>query len=229
MEHLLLRYKGMTRDKMTFISNWATVSAYVRPTVPDNIYRNQCNSPFVVGLSGNLGFTHDPDIVFDAAILLKHDPIHFLLSGWGKGFERLKERQAEVQLPNVTLVNRVPDEQLEEFLSAANMWIIPYRKGVAGVSVPSRFYNLLAIGRPILIVSEADAEAALVIRENQLGWVAPPGDAFELANTIRGASLREDLGIIGLRAVEMATRFNQTAALLKYQCLAEKLLETVDP
>ena len=73
---------------------------------------------FVVGLSGNLGFTHDPVIVFDAAArLLQDDPdIHFLLSGWGIGFERLKALQSEAPLPNVTLVERVPEEDLEEFL-----------------------------------------------------------------------------------------------------------------
>jgi hypothetical protein len=78
--------------------------------------------------------------------LLRHDSnIRFLPSGWGIG---LKEMQAEARLPNVTLVDRVEDEALEAFLSAADVWIIPYRKNVAGVSVPSRFYNLLAIGRP---------------------------------------------------------------------------------
>ena len=63
--------------------------------------------------------------------------------------------QSEAKLPNVTLVDRVEDDQLEAFLSAADVWIIPYRKNVAGVSVPSRFYNLLAIGRPVILVSEA--------------------------------------------------------------------------
>ncbi len=48
----------------------------------------------MVGLSGNLGFTHDPDIVFEAARLLRDEgDIHFLL-GWGMGFDRLKEMQA---------------------------------------------------------------------------------------------------------------------------------------
>ena len=90
-----------------------------------------------------------PLVVFDAARLLRDDPtIHFLLSGWGIGFERLKAMQAEANLPNVTLVERVADEDLEQLLSAADVWLIPYRKNVAGVSVPSRFYNLLAIGRP---------------------------------------------------------------------------------
>jgi hypothetical protein len=76
------------------------------------------------------------------------------------GFDQLKAMRAEAKLPNITLVDRVEDGQLEAFLSAADVWIIPYRRNVAGVSVPRRFYNLLAIGRPVILVSEADAEAA---------------------------------------------------------------------
>jgi colanic acid biosynthesis glycosyl transferase WcaI len=227
MEHLLMRYKGKTRDKMMFIPNWATLSPGVRPIVPDNVYLSRCSAPFVVGLSGNLGFTHDPDVVFDAAVQLQNDPsIHFLLSGWGMGFEPLKARQAEAHLPNLTPIDRVPEEKLEEFLSAADVWIIPYRKNVAGVSVPSRFYNLLAIGRAVLIISEPDAEAALTVSENSLGWVVPPGDAWELAKTIRIASSDKDIKIRSEKAAAIAVQFSRSVALEKYERLAEMLLET---
>jgi len=197
--------------------------------VPGNIYRNRCDGSFVVGLSGNLGFTHDPDVVFDAAQLLQNDAsIHFLLSGWGMGFERLKARQAEANLTNLTLIDRVPEEQLEEFLSAADIWIIPYRKNVAGVSVPSRFYNLLAIGRPVLIVSEPDAEAALTISENRLGWVVAPGDACALAKTIRFASSDKEIKLISARAAAIAARYDPSSALARYQGLVETLLQNRD-
>ena len=86
-------------------------------------------------------------------------------------------------LPNVTLVDRVEDEDLEAFLSAADVWLIPYRKNVAGVSVPSRFYNLLAVGRPVVLVSEPEAEAALIVTENNLGWVVPPGMPDQLGKS----------------------------------------------
>ena len=113
-EALLLRYKGVTPDKIRFIPNWATLVPGVRPILPDNPYRRLHAARFLVGLSGNLGFTHDPDVVFDAARLLRDDPeIHFLLSGWGIGFERLKQLQSDANLPNVTLVERVPEEDLE--------------------------------------------------------------------------------------------------------------------
>jgi colanic acid biosynthesis glycosyl transferase WcaI len=225
MGDILMGYKGMTRDKITFIPNWATLIPGVRPIASGSAYRSQSNAGFIVGLSGNLGFTHDPDVVFDAALLLQDDPsIHFLLSGWGMGFERLKKRQVEAALANVTLVDRVPEEELEEFLSAADIWIIPYRRNVAGVSVPSRFYNLLAVGRPVLIISEPDAEAALTVKEDRLGWVVTPGDARELAAMIKTAS-GEEINLKGTRAAEKAIQFNQASALTKYQALVETLLQ----
>jgi glycosyltransferase involved in cell wall biosynthesis len=223
-EQLLLRYRGVTPDKIRFIPNWTTLAPRVRPIEPDNPYRRPHAARFIVGLSGNLGFTHDPVIVFEAARLLRDDPdIHFLLSGWGIGFERLKEMQSEAGLANVSLVDRVPDENLEAFLSAANLWLIPYRKNVAGVSVPSRFYNLLAMGRPVLIVSERDAEAALTVTEHDIGWVVTPGEASELARTIRLAALSDDPSRAE-RAAAIARRFNFADAMAGYAALAQKLL-----
>ncbi|MCS3494961.1 glycosyltransferase involved in cell wall biosynthesis [Bradyrhizobium japonicum] len=227
-ERPLLSYSGMTRNKIRFIPNWATLVPAARPLAQDNPFRKALSARFIVGLSGNLGFTHDPDIVFEAACLLKDEPdIHFLLSGWGIGFERLKQLQAEANLPNVSFVARVADAELEAFLAAANLWIIPYRKDVAGVSVPSRFYNLLAVGRPVALVSEPEAEAALTVVENGLGWVVTPGRADQLADAIRAAS-RCDAAAMAERAVKAAGRFDRTTAMNAYAGLIDELLRNPD-
>ena len=224
-EKLLLRYGGMTSDKIRFIPNWATLERGVRAVDPDNPYRRPLSARFVVGLSGNLGFTHDPVIVFEAARLLRESrDIHFLLSGWGIGFDQLRAMQAEARLPNVTLVDRVEDDQLETFLSAADVWIIPYRRNVAGVSVPSRFYNLLAIGRPVILVSEADAEAALTVTEHDVGWVVEPGRADELANTVSRAAGAKDPRRAE-RAAEISRRFDFEIAMTEYCSLIRELLQ----
>ncbi len=224
-EKLLLRYGGMTPDKIRFIPNWATLVPAVRPVRADNPFRRSLAARFVVGLSGNLGFTHDPVIVFEAARLLREDPdIHFLLSGWGMGFDRLKAMQSEAGLPNVSLIDRVEDGDLEAFLSAANVWLIPYRKNVAGVSVPSRFYNLLAVGRPVVLVSEPDAEAALTVTENNLGWVVTPGMSDQLANAIRAASVSIDSSMAE-RVVAAARDFSADRALTNYASLIHALLQ----
>jgi putative colanic acid biosynthesis glycosyltransferase WcaI len=223
-EQLLLRYAGVTREKLRFIPNWATLAPAVRPMVSDNPYRRSQAARFIVGLSGNLGFTHDPVIVFEAARLLRDDPdIHFVLSGWGIGFDRLKQMQSEAGLPNLTLIERVEEKNLETLLSAADVWLIPYRNNVAGVSVPSRFYNLLAVGRPVIIVSEPDAEAALTVREHGLGWVVAPGKPDELAKAIRLASVADDRSQ-GERAAEIATHFSFARAMASYSELVQELL-----
>jgi glycosyltransferase involved in cell wall biosynthesis len=223
-ERPLLSYSGMTRNKIRFIPNWATLAPAPRPVTADNPFRKAHRARFIVGLSGNLGFTHDPEIVFEAARLLKDEPdIHFLLSGWGIGFERLKQLQAEANLPNVSFVARVEDAELEAFLAAANLWIIPYRKDVAGVSVPSRFYNLLAVGRPVVLVSEPEAEAALTVVENGLGWVVTPGRADQLAEAI-GAASRADADAMAERAVKAAAKFDRVTAMNAYAALVDELL-----
>lgn len=224
-EKLLLRYRRMTRDRIHFIPNWATLAPGVRPVAADHPHRRSLSARFVVGLSGNLGFTHDPVIVFEAARLLRDDPdIHFLLSGWGVGFGQLKAMQAAANLPNVTLVDRVEDHELEAFLAAADAWIIPYRRNVAGVSVPSRFYNLLAIGRPVILVSEPDAEAALTVTEHDVGWVVEPGNADELAKAVRSAARAQDPARAE-RATKISERFDFGVAMSGYARLIHGLAQ----
>nr|WP_249803595.1 glycosyltransferase [Bradyrhizobium zhengyangense] len=173
----------MTRIR--FIPNWATLVATPRPVTVNNPFRKKIAARFVVGLEHDLGFPHDPEIVFEAARFLKDEPsIHFLLSGWGIGFERLKQLQADTSLQNVSFVARFENPELEVFLAAADLWIIPYNKHAARVSVPSRFYNFLAVGRPVVLFSEPDAEAALTVVENGIGWVVRPGRSDQLADAI---------------------------------------------
>ena len=223
-ERLLLRYRCLTPDKLRFIPNWATLVPAIRPIDPQNPFRRVAAARFVVGLSGNLGFTHDPAIVFEAARSLREEAdIHFLLSGWGLGFETLKQLQADAKLPNVSLVDRVADGELEVFLAAADIWLIPYRRNVAGVSVPSRFYNLLAVGRPVILVSEPEAEAALIVAENGLGWVVKPGGSDELARAIRLAS-RAEISPMAARAVAAAGNFARERAMAGYRGVVAELL-----
>src|SRR6185503_8485566 len=103
------------------------------------------------------------------------------------GWRRLKDAQAEAKLPNVTLVERVDESDLATFLSAADLWVIPYLPKMAGISVPSRLYNLMAIGRPVIVLAEPEAEHALILSENDVGWAVEPGNPEELAAVIVGA------------------------------------------
>jgi colanic acid biosynthesis glycosyl transferase WcaI len=225
VEPLLLAYKGVTREKINFIPNWTLLPAGYRETAPGNRFRAGRPSQLIVGLSGNLGFTHSPRTVFEAARLLREDgDIHLILSGWGVGWKQLCDLQAADGLDNVTLMDPVPETDLVEFLSSADVWVIPYRRNIAGVSVPSRLYNLLAVGRAVIVAAEAGSEAALVVNEEGIGWVVPPEDPPSLADAIRlAASDRAATIQKGHRAAEAAGRYNPAAAMARYREVLLKL------
>lgn len=227
MRAKLLEYPQMSAAKISLIPNWATLPVGYRELAPDNRYRRGCGGNFLVAMSGNAGFSHDPESVFEAARILKDDEnIRFLLSGEGVGWTRIKEMQAASPLANVTLVERVAESQLEQLLSAADIWIIPYRKNNTGVSVPSRIYNLLAVGRPIIICSEADAEAAMLVRENDIGWVVPPESPQAIAQAISlAASAATNTNEKGRRAAAVGLCHSKEIALTAYRDLLNKLLD----
>jgi glycosyltransferase involved in cell wall biosynthesis len=226
MNSLLLSYPRMTSNKINLIPNWATLAVGYREIDPENPFRKQCRADFLVAMSGNAGFTHDPISVFEAARLLTTDShIHFLLSGEGVGWKKLNEMQAASPLPNVTLIERVPEAELESFLSSADAWIIPYRKKNTGVSVPSRIYNLLAVGRPVIMCSEQDAEAAMLVQDNELGWVVPPEQPALIAEAVRTAATQpSETRSKGRHASEVALQFTPEIALQAYEVVIDRLL-----
>jgi colanic acid biosynthesis glycosyl transferase WcaI len=222
---LLAQYKGVAPDKIQFIPNWVLLPIAYREIDPRNRFRARLNSKFIVGLSGNLGFTHAAATVFEAAKLLKAEKdVHFLLSGWGVGWNELNELAAREKLDNVTILSPVPKEELVEFLSAANVWVIPYRRSIAGVSIPSRLYNLMAVGRPVIVAAEAHSEAAIELREENIGWVVPPEDPTQLALAIRQAA--QDCSATeqkGRRAAMVAEKYSEEAALARYRSVVRAL------
>jgi colanic acid biosynthesis glycosyl transferase WcaI len=222
---LLLAYKGVTPDKINFIPNWTLLPVGYREPTPDNRFRAGRDSQLIVGLSGNLGFTHSPRTVFEAARLLQEDKdIHLILSGWGIGWRQLFDLQAADKLENVTLLDPVPVAELVEFLSSADVWIIPYRKNIAGVSVPSRLYNLLAVGRAVIVAAESYSEAALIVSEENIGWVVPPEDPRQLADAIRLAASDPAATMQkGRRAAEAAKAYSPDVAIARYREVLLKL------
>lgn len=222
----LLAYPKVSMAKISLIPNWASVPVGYRELSSDNPYRQRCGGKFIVAMSGNAGFTHDPMSVLEAARLLENDAgISFLLSGEGVGWAKIKEMQAASPLSNVTLIERVAESELESFLSAGDIWIVPYRKNNTGVSVPSRIYNIFAIGRPIIICSAPDAEAAMLLQEEKIGWVTPPEDPKKLAHLIAAAAAdAAGTRARGIRAASIASRYTRPIALGAYRDLMDKLL-----
>jgi len=89
------------------------------------------------------------------------------------------------------------------------------RRNVAGVSVPSRIYNLLAVGRPVIVAAEAVSEAALMLNEEDIGWVARSARSRRRIRS--AASDRDKTSAKGRRAALTAKRYTYDRAIASYR------------
>jgi colanic acid biosynthesis glycosyl transferase WcaI len=95
---------------------------------------------------------------------------------------------------------------LPEVLAAADVHLIPLKRGLARSSVPSKTYSILAAGRPYIASVDRGSEVALLADRSGGGISVPPDDAEALTKAIRALvdSSREleDMGRAGRAFIE---------------------------
>ena len=209
MQELVAQKTGHPQADLPIITNWGDPRAIV-PSEGTNPFRERhgLGGKFVVQYGGNIGRTHGVDALLGAAKALAEDrSIHFLVIGEGARKRAIEDAITRISLPNITLLSSVPRNELSLALSAAEVALITLVPGMRGVSVPSRMYNILAAGKPIIAMADEGSELALVVREEQVGWVIPPADVDALVRTIHEAKARfEQLDAMGKRGREAVER-----------------------
>jgi len=205
--------------RVVIIPNWASL---------DEVHATQIDSraaaaPFTVQYAGNMGRGHDVEILVRAAERLPH--VDFVFVGSGAKRAWLERQVSERALPNVRVTDYRPRDELSESLGDCDVAAISFVPGMSGVSVPSRMYNVLAAGRSIVAVCETDSELALVLSEDSVGWVVPPGDVDALTAAIQEASQsRAALSSRSIAARCVAERkYSQNVVMRAYDDLVTSL------
>jgi glycosyltransferase involved in cell wall biosynthesis len=140
----------------------------------------------------------------DAADALRtEDDLKFILIGDGPEKHGLLQQARQRDVSNIRFLDPVPTAEMPELLAAADVVLVTLKMYIPG-AVPSKLYEAMASGRPIVLV--ASGEAAEIVREHRAGIVVEPGDLAGLARalqTLRAQPyLRRTLGENGRRAAE---------------------------
>jgi len=182
-----LMARGVPTEKIVVIPNWANDQNF-RPVAQDaNLGdRERLNNRFNVIYGGNVGSAQGLGIVLDAAVLLRDSPeIQFVLIGDGVERETLAARANAQGLNNVRFLGSRPHDQMAQYFAFADILFLHLAKDPAyEITIPSKTYAYLAIGRPILAAARGDV--ADLIRKSNAGVVCPPEDPMALAEAIRG-------------------------------------------
>lgn len=197
------------------------------PTLNPLLNRLGLKDKFVVQYAGNIGRVQDIETLVNTMILLNnvdHD-IHFLFIGSGAKRDWLKAEIMKENLTNCTLLQPMPRSEQQLFLNACDVSIIALVQSMTGVGVPSRMYNILASGKPVIAAVDKQSELAMVIKEEEVGWLVPIGQCDKLAETIVAAKNGDKLRYqMGARARNIAEeRFSFQHVLPSYEGLVSSL------
>lgn len=121
---------------------------------------------------GNVGLAQGLESLLDIAANTKHKDIQFLIFGSGAEKESLEAKARERGLEQVRFCGKLPHEQVAPVLSAAKISYIPLKSAKMKDSVPTKLYESLAMGCPVLLAAVGDA--ADILDETGLGIHVSP-------------------------------------------------------
>ncbi|MGH2775261.1 MAG: glycosyltransferase family 4 protein [Actinomycetota bacterium] len=203
-------------SKVRVIPNFVDTE-WIAPASFDNAYREQygLKHKFVVMYAGNVGLSQSLDLVLDAAAALAHEKeIVFVINGGGAGKTRLEQRARG--MTNVVFVDMQPTERLPEVLAAADLHLVPLKRGLARSSVPSKTYSILAAGRPLIASVDSGSEVARVVERAGAGLAVPPEDSEAFTKAVRALyERRDELPAMGAGGRAFVEQWASPAAVAK--------------
>jgi len=183
---VLHKVPGMA-DNIYVIHNWADANR-IFPVAKENIRMInglRLKNKKIVMYSGNLGRYQPLEVMIGAANELKdRKDIFFLFLGNGGKKAKIQTMAKDLKLDNVKFIPFQPLDRLSESLSMANVSLMGIYPENEGVIMPSKLYSLLAVGKPIICVSDPKSEVADILEQAGAGIQSSVNDPKKLAKNI---------------------------------------------
>jgi glycosyltransferase involved in cell wall biosynthesis len=211
--------KIKNKNKVLFIPNFCDNDLLYPVNKKENIIIQNLNlyDKLVVFFTGNIGRMQNIDYLIETAELLKDDDlISFLFIG--NGVYQNKVENYSKKNKNVFFVPAMERRDAIVFLNAGDVGISTLLPHMMGVGVPSKTYSYMATGKPIIAVMDTDSEIAMMVQEEENGWVVEASNPKQLASLLK--QLKEVPGIIkekGRKSFELSrTKYSVENITVQY-------------
>ena len=164
---------------ITIIENWADIDNIRPQPMPEG--------KIILEYAGNIGRVQGLDKIIER---LPSD-VELHLYGTGSMENNLKK----LKHPHVFFHGPYFRSQQNKILAACHIAIVTLQDGMYGLGVPSKTYNILASGRPIMYIGPKNSEIDLLVRDEQIGYCGWPNRWY-----------MDELKSMGLKAREVAEK-----------------------
>lgn len=221
--------RGIDARKVDVVINGVDLPRYSpRPKDPELLERHDLAGCFVVGYIGTHGLAHDLCNVIAAAELLRDRPTaRILFVGDGAAKPQLVSACRERGLANVIFVDPQPKERMPAYWSVCDVALVHLKNDpVFAEVIPSKVFEAMAMGLPILLVAPS-GEATRIVEEEAAGLTVAAGDPLLLAAAIRrlldDPVLRND---VAKRSAAAAPRYSRRRQAEDMLAVLERVTRT---
>jgi len=168
MKQLLID-KKINCDKISIIQNWAD-SLEIYPIMNFNVesyYNNEFENKIVIQFAGNIGKLQGLENFIKLFKIANNKELILIIIGSGTEASKLKFKNKN---ENILFYDSKPRSEQNEFLNACDISLISLIEGMYGIGVPSKTYNILAAGKPILYIGDKGTEVYNYIENEGIGW-----------------------------------------------------------
>jgi glycosyltransferase involved in cell wall biosynthesis len=218
MSEVLARKIPAKVDRLTLIENWADY-----PLI-EEIPRNQSmivtmgfSEKIVIQYAGNIGRAQGLLEFVNLISTVENDAVRYVFRGSGALWAALSEVTKGRE--NFIVKGSYPRSNQDQILAACDIALVILGPEMFGLGVPSKAYNIMAAGKPILYLGPKNSEIYRVVRENNIGWAFDWHEKDELVSLICSFST-EQYGLfaeMGVRARSLAeNKYSEAAQLEKF-------------
>ena len=172
--------------RVKVIPNFVDTQA-ITPMSRTTKYRTELriDDALVVMYAGNVGFSQSLEMLVSAARELPQ--LIFVINGEGAARESLKK--SAHGLSNVRFGDYQDVSRLSEVLATGDIHVVPLKRGLGSVSVPSKTYSILASGRPVLAAVDLDTEVPRILAAADAGVCVEPDNSGAFISALRAMTL----------------------------------------
>jgi glycosyltransferase involved in cell wall biosynthesis len=174
-------------DKIRVVSIWPA-SENLKPIGKESnefLKSHGWVNKFIVIYSGNMGAGHKLDVLIEAAYELQnHEDILFLFIGDGLKKDALFKKTMERCLYNVRFLPWQEPAILPNSLAAGDIAVVSLEPAATHASVPSKTFNYMAVGAPILAIGSPGSELEKLVLNHEIGFYTNGRDVAEIKSFI---------------------------------------------
>lgn len=221
--------KGVQSEKIEILPDWTDTKEFSFVSKDENPFlsKHKLNNGFKLMYSGNIGLTQSLDKILEVAKYFnnKRKDIRFLLVGDGADKSALEKQAINLELKNVAFLPYQPKEELKYSLSAADVHLITFQKGLAGIMVPSKVYNILACGKPFIAWVDDESEISIIAKKFNCGLSVSSGNVEKMKEAIEWSMThQEELMEMGKNGRKAAVEhFDRKLTTAKFNKIIQEL------